>query len=240
MRYDKAMDLKTEGFSIPTKGTGISRLTGLLREPFCGISHFTGAALSLVGLVALLTKAHGDPLRIVAFSLYGGSLVLLYLASAFAHSVRAGQQLFEWLCRFDYIGIFLLVAGTCAPFCLLVLHGALGWTLFGVIYGLASLGIANVLFSLQTPHWKRIIVYFLMGLTMLVAVGPLLTLVPHAALIWMLVGGLVYAVGVTIMVVEKPSLWPGRFNAHDLWHIFVLAASACHFYAIWRYIALAP
>ncbi len=207
-----------------------------LKEPFCALSHYAGAVLSTVALVALLVAAHGRLWPTLGGAIFGVSLITLYMASALSHTWHAPPRVQQRLSQFDYVAIFLLIAGTYAPFCLGPFRATFGWTLLGVEYGLALIGIANVVFWDKTPHWIRVILYVLMG-WLLVLVWPRVQhTLPPAATEWLLAGGLCYTVGVVVLALDRPHLWPGRFSAHDLWHVFVLAGSACFFFLILRYI----
>lgn len=200
-----------------------------LREPFSGISHAVGAGLSLVGLIALLVLAHGRLWQTVAFALYGASLVVLYTASTIYHSLWASPKGEARLQRFDHIAIYCLIAGSYVPLCLIPLRGVLGWALLGVEVGLAALGIGIVLGWKAAPDWVRMVIYLTMGWLIVAAFGPLRHVLPPAAMTWMVAGGVVYSIGAVIFATNRPNLWPGKFSAHDLWHLFVLGGSACHF-----------
>ncbi len=200
-----------------------------LREPFSGISHAVGAGLSLAGLVALLVLAQGRPWQTVAFALYGLSLVVLYTASTIYHSLWATPKGEARLQRFDHIAIYCLIAGSYIPLCLIPLRGALGWTLLGIELGLAALGIGIVLSWKSAPDWVRMVIYLVMGWLIVAAFGPLRHVLPPAAMTWMVSGGVVYSIGAIVFATNRPHLWPGKFSAHDLWHLFVLGGSACHF-----------
>ena len=199
-----------------------------IKEPFCGLSHGLGAALSVVGLVVLLVLARGRPWHTVAFAIYGVSLILLYTASALYHWLPVGPPQVTRLMRLDHTAIFLLIAGTFAPVCLISLRGGWGWGLLAAEYGLAAVGIASLLWK-RVPHAARVVLYLLMGWISLIAMGPLRAALSPTAFAWLIGGGLVYTAGAVIFAVDRPHLWPGRFSAHDLWHIFVLGGSACHF-----------
>jgi hemolysin III len=204
----------------------------LPREPFCGLSHWAGAALSIAGLVVLLLLAHGKPWRTVSFAIYGGCLILLYTSSALYYSLRVSEPQKRRLMRLDHTAIYLLIAGTYAPICLVTLHGAWGWSLLGLECALATIGIATTLFWKSANDWVRITLYLIMGWLIITAFSPLRHFLPFAAFEWMIAGGLIYAVGTAIFATDWPHLWPGKFSAHDLWHVFVLAGSACHFVLI--------
>jgi hemolysin III len=209
-----------------------------LREPFCGLSHLTGAGLSVVGLVVLLVVANGKPWHLTAFSIYGASLILLYSASALYHSLPVGPRRVKQLLAVDQAAIYLLIAGTYTPLCLISLRGGWGWSLLGVVWGAALLGASLRLACWQRfPPWLNYALYFGMGWLCLVALSPLARAVSLAGIVWLALGGLLYTVGAGVLVFDRPRLWPGRFGSHDLWHVFVLGGSACHFVLVLLFIA---
>ena len=200
-----------------------------IREPFCGLSHGIGAALSVAALVVLLVLAHGKLWQTISFAVFGVSLIVLYTASTLYHSLWVKPKQILALMRFDHIAIFLLIAGTYAPVCLVSLRGAWGWSLFGVEYGLAVIGIVCSLVWKGFPDWARIGIYILMGWLIMVAIVPAIHVLGPTGLAWLFGGGAAYSIGTVVFAADRPHLWPGKFSAHDLWHIFVLAGSACHF-----------
>ncbi len=218
----------------PTKRPFLS-----LREPICSLTHLSGAILSLAGMIWLLILVQGDPLAVLACSLYGGSLIFLFLASALSHSLFVNDRLQMRLCQLDYIGIFMLIAGSTAPFCLITLRHDWGIPLLIMQYSIAVLGSLHVLLWPRVAHIKRAWLYIVQGWLVLVAARPLLAHLPFAALVWLFIGGVIFTVGAIILALDRPHLVPGKFSAHDLWHFFVLAGCACHFYVIVRYIAMA-
>jgi hemolysin III len=196
--------------------------------------------LSIVGLVALLLAAAGRPWYVVGLSIYGGSLVVLYLASALLHTVHCSPAVEDRLERFDFVAIFLLIAGTYTPLCLVTLRGPWGWSVLGAEWGMAAIGITATLLGQRWPRWLRTSLYALMAWAVaLVAIGPLYHAVSSAGIEWLLAGGVIYSVGAVIFATNRPHLWPNRFMAHDLWHCLVLAGSACHFVLIFRFVAMA-
>lgn len=198
-------------------------------ERFNGITHLSGALLALAGAVALIVVGalKADPWKIVSFSIYGTTLVFLYLSSTLYHSVRGRAK--NVLRKMDHAAIYLLIAGTYTPFTLGVLRGAWGWSLFGVIWGLAVAGI--VLKSTVGMRFPKLslAVYLLMGWLVVIAARPLVRHVPPAGLAWLLAGGLAYTAGVAFYA------RPNARYAHFLWHLAVLAGTVCHFVAVLRY-----
>jgi hemolysin III len=209
-----------------------------LRHPFSGLSHLAGAVISIVGLVLLLVAAQGKPLHTVSFAVYGATLVFLYVASSLYHLLRVPQAHEERLLGLDRAAIYMLIAGTYTPICLVALPTAWGWSLFGVVWGLALSGIViDIALRRRTPDWLQALLYLATGWVVVVALGPLFQSLPLAALLWLGAGSLIYTVGAVICVTNRPHLNPRFFNAHDLWHVMVIAGSVCHFIVMLQFIA---
>lgn len=200
-----------------------------LRHPFAGLSHLAGAGLSVAGLVVLLWLSGGRPWHVSSFAIYGASLIALYLSSAIYHLFHVSPQHEERLLALDQAAIYLLIAGTYTPICLVTLRGPWGWSLFGVVWGIAAIGIILRFAWRSAPHWLSLVLYLVMGWLVVVAITPLVKALPAPAMSWLVLGGIVYSVGAVIFATDRPRLWPGKFGAHDLWHCFVLGGSACHF-----------
>lgn len=132
--------------------------------------------------------------------------------------------------------IFLMIAGTYTPFCLVPLRGAWGWSIFGVVWGLAAAGVFFKILWITAPRWFSTIIYLLMGWVCIVAIYPIVQTVPLGGVIWLASGGMLYSVGAVIYGMKKPNPWPGIFGFHEIWHFFVLGGSFCHFMAILLYI----
>ena len=208
-----------------------------IKDPFPGLSHWVGVALSVAALVLLLNRADGRVWHVVGFAIYGASLILLYLASALAHSIRCSPRGESLLDAFDYAAIFLLIAGTYTPLCLVNLRGPWGFGLLAVAWGIAAFGIASLVFWQSGRSRLRVLLYVVMGWLALLAAPAIVRSVPAAGVWWLIAGGVVYTLGALVFVTDRPHLWPKRFVAHDLWHCMVLAGSACHFVVMLRYVA---
>ena len=200
-----------------------------VKDPFPGLSHWFGLALSIVAFAVLMVLARGRPMHVVGFAIYGTCLILLYLASALAHSVHCSPKMEARLNRLDYTAIFLAIAGSYTPICLLALRGPLGWGMLAAVWTVAALGIASVYAFPAHKNWPRVTAYLGMSWLAIIAGGEVYNALSPAALGWLLAGGVIYSVGAIVFVTDRPHLWPGRFAAHDLWHVMVLAGSACHF-----------
>jgi hemolysin III len=204
-----------------------SRLS--LEEIANSITHGIGLVLSIAGFVVLLVFAilRGSASHIVACSIYGATLVCLYTASTLYHAVVA-PRLKRALRIFDHSAIYLLIAGTYTPFLLLYLRGPWGWSLFGVVWGLAVAGIVFKFWFAGHFEYLSTAIYLAMGWLVIVAAKPVLAHVPTLTLLWLVAGGLFYTCGVIFYA------WKRLPFGHAVWHLFVLAGSACHYCAILR------
>ncbi|MCA9950933.1 MAG: hemolysin III family protein, partial [Anaerolineales bacterium] len=191
------------------------------------VTHGIGAALAVAGLSILVVLAviYGDVTRIVSFSIYGSSLILLYLASTLYHSIQH-REAKKVLRIFDHASIYVLIAGTYTPFLLVSIRGTLGWTLFAVVWGLALLGVAWKIFFIGRLEVLATIVYVLMGWMCLLLFKEMLLKVPPWGVAFLITGGIVYTLGVIFYAWEKLP-----YN-HAIWHLFVLGGSVFHFLAI--------
>ena len=191
------------------------------------ITHGVGLALSIAGLVVLLILAamHGGPRLIVSCAIYGSTLVCLYAASTLYHGIPSPRRK-RALRIFDHSAIYLLIAGTYTPFLLVNLRGGWGWSLFGIVWGLAMAGILFKFLFVDRFSFFSTLLYLLMGWLVLIALKPLLASVPSTGLRWLFAGGLLYSLGVVFYA------WKNLPFNHVIWHLFVLAASTCHYLAV--------
>lgn len=199
-----------------------------------------GAALAAAALAFLVHRAWGKPWHLSAFAIYGATLILLYLASALYHSLPLSERGIRRLLTLDRIGIYLLIAGTYTPLCMVPLRGGWGWSLLGVVWGLALLGSVIEIAWRRAPRWWGLTLYVVMGWLIVIAAGPLTRTLTGGGLAWLVAGGLVYTAGTVIFATGRPRLWPGVFSSHELWHLFVLGGSACHFVMMVRFVAPLP
>jgi hemolysin III len=201
-------------------------------ERFNSISHAFGALGAFIGLGVLVNLAtqDGSPWKVVSFSIYGGTLALLFSASTLYHSWRG--RLKAVFRKIDHISIYLLIAGTYTPFTLVTLQGTLGWTLFGTVWALAAVGIAGDLTLQRGRRVFAVIVYLLMGWLALVALGPVIDALSPEGFRWLLAGGLFYTGGIVFYALDKKVSF-----FHGIWHLFVLAGAICHFVTVLRYVA---
>lgn len=194
-------------------------------------THLVGAALALGGTIVLivLAAAEGDPWKVVSVSIYGATLVLLYTFSSLYHSLRGHAK--DVLRELDHHGIYLLIAGSYTPFCLVTLRGAWGWSLFGAVWGLAVVGSLQELRARDGARILSMVIYVLMGWAALVALIPLKETLGATGFGWVAAGGLFYTVGIIFYALDTRIA-----HGHGIWHLFVLAGSAAHYFAILRYV----
>lgn len=205
-------------------------------ERFSFLSHAVGAVFAVAGLVVLAVRASG-PLAVTTVALYGAGLVLLLSASALHHAVHpkspAGRNALR---RLDHIAIFGLIAGTYTPVSLLGFSPGWGWSIFGVVWGLAVVGTLVKIFWLHAPRWLSVAIYIAMGWTVLVALPPLLDAFQFEGLMLMLGGGIAYTGGAVIYALKRPDLWPHWLGFHGIWHVFVLIGAGLHFWFVYEYV----
>jgi hemolysin III len=205
----------------------MTRLRHSVEEVANTITHGIGLLLSVVGFVVLLVLAalRGSAWHIVACSIYGATLICLYTASTLYHAVIS-PRVKRALRIFDHSAIYLLIAGTYTPFLLVSLRGPWGWSLFGVIWGLALAGVLFKFWFVERFVILSTAVYIAMGWLVVIAAKPVITHVPFTALIWLLAGGLAYTGGVIFFAAKRIPY------SHAIWHLFVLAGSICHYFAV--------
>jgi hemolysin III len=203
-----------------------------IEERWSCITHAIGAILSVAGLAVLVTLAElrGDLRLVMTVSIYGATLLLVYGASTCYHACRHGGRAKHWLKVVDHIAIYALIAGTYTPFLLVSLRGTWGWSLFAVLWGLAAIGTVFKLFFVHRFDLGSSLVYLAMGWIGLIALRPFLAHLPGGAVAWVLAGGGAYTCGVIFY------LWDRLPFNHAIWHIFVMAGSACHFVAVLIYV----
>ena len=200
-------------------------------EKFNAITHLGGAVLALAGSVVLIVYAafSGDAWKVVSVSIYGLTLLLLYVFSTLYHSLRGRAK--PVLRKLDHQSIYLLIAGSYTPFCLVTLRGAWGWSLFGVVWGLAVLGALQELWTRSQARILSVVIYVVMGWAVVVALLPLYRALGPAGFAWVVAGGLFYTVGIVFYAFDKRIT-----HFHGVWHLFVLAGSVAHYVAVLRYV----
>ena len=201
-------------------------------ERFNGYTHLAGAVLALGGATVLvaMAAAKADPWRLWSFSIYGATLVLLYLSSTLYHSARGRAK--DILRKVDHCSIYLVIAGTYTPFALVALKGPEGWALLAAVWALAIVGIAQECWIARGMRLTSLAIYVIMGWLALFTLDPLFAALTLKGMAWMLGGGLVYTFGIIFYLLDEQVPW-----FHGIWHLFVLAGSATHYGIILGYIA---
>lgn len=242
----ESMAYSYEGFDRPgrkakPKGEqGRNPYDGL--RPWSAITHGVGAVLAVIGTVLLLVRAvrlELDMWHVVSFAIYGLSMIGLYTASTLYHCLNTKVAGRVALRKYDHCSISLLIAGSYTPICLTVLRteGAWGWAIFGVIWAMAVAACSLSLLWINSPRWLTSGVYLIMGWLAVFALYPLSRTMPAAGMFWLVLGGVVYTVGGVLYAVKWPGRGNPRFGCHEIFHLFILAGSICHFLLMYQVIA---
>ena len=212
-----------------------------IREPGSALTHFIAMLLAAFAATPLLTKAalYASRESIIALSIFCVSMILLYGASATYHSLNLSGRPLRIFRKIDHMMIFILIAGSYTPICLTVLGGKLGYTLLAVIWGLALFGMLLKACWITCPKWFSSVIYIAMGWACVAVFGPLRQVLPTAAFLWLLAGGIIYTIGGVIYALKLP-LFNAKhefFGSHEIFHLFVMAGSFCHFIFMYCYVA---
>lgn len=221
------------------KEVSIMQIT--IREPGSAITHFIAMMLTVFAAAPLLVKsALSDTANMLpAMTIFILSMVLLYGASATYHSLNIGGRALRIFRKVDHMMIFVLIAGSYTPVCLIVLGGRMGYTLFAVVWGIAIVGMLLKACWVTCPKWFSSIIYIAMGWVCVFVFGPLWNSLPHNAFLWLLAGGIIYTIGGVIYALKLP-LFNSRhtfFGSHEIFHLFVMGGSLCHFIFMYHYVA---
>lgn len=212
-----------------------------IREPGSAITHFIAMMLTVFAAAPLLVKsALSDTANMLpAMTIFILSMILLYGASATYHSLNIGGRALRIFRKVDHMMIFVLIAGSYTPVCLIVLGGRMGYTLFAVVWGIAIVGMLLKACWVTCPKWFSSIIYIAMGWVCVFVFGPLWNTLPHNAFLWLLAGGIIYTIGGVIYALKLP-LFNSRhtfFGSHEIFHLFVMGGSLCHFIFMYHYVA---
>ena len=212
-----------------------------IREPGSAITHFVGMMMAIFAAVPLLIKAglSSGGKNFAAMSIFMASMILLYGASATYHSVNLSGKHLRFFRKLDHMMIFVLIAGSYTPVCLIVLGGDLGYTLLALVWGIALAGILIKLCWITCPKWFSSVIYIAMGWVCVLVFGRLFDTLCTAAFLWLLAGGIIYTAGGVIYALKLP-LFNSKhkeFGSHEVFHLFVMAGSVCHFIFMYLYVA---
>ena len=209
------------------------------REPINGFTHLFGAILSFAGLLILVIKTtleNPSPVALTAVIIFGISLILLYSASATYHLVIAKENTIKFLRKLDHSMIFILIAGSYAPFCLISLNGFKGWILFGVEILIAVLGVSFKLIWFNCPRWLSTSIYVLMGWIAVFLMGPLKIALSTQGLLLLIIGGVFYTIGAVIYATKPNFLKSKYLGFHEIFHIFIMLGTLTHFLCVFKYV----
>jgi hemolysin III len=203
-----------------------------IREPVNSLTHWVGAFLAMIGLIALLTVSWGTPAKMISVAIYGASLIFLFSASATYHTVNRKDRVLEIFRKVDHAAIFLLIAGTYTPFCVNAFTGFWQWGLLSIIWSLAILGVLLKIFYINSPRWLNAGIYVVMGWLGILGAGQVFINLPVWVISWLVAGGVIYTLGAVVYSTKMFNFVPGVFGFHEIWHIFVMVAAAAHFIAV--------
>ena len=215
-----------------------------IKDPGSAITHFIGMLMAIFAAFPLLIKAAHEPSRIylISLAIYAVSLIFLYAASTTYHTFDLSERVNTILKKIDHMMIFVLIAGSYTPVCLIVLGGKLGYSLLALVWGIAAVGMLIKAFWITCPKWLSSVLYIAMGWLCVLAFVPIFHALPRAGFDWLLAGGIIYTIGGVIYALKVP-LFNSRhknFGSHEIFHIFVMLGSACHFIVMYFFVAPLP
>ena len=208
-------------------------------EPLSALTHFAGTLLSVAALVLMIIfgTIYGKASHVVGFAIFGSSLILLYGASFVYHFIPQKTKAKIILQRLDHAMIFILIAGTYTPLCLTVPQRGWGWSIFGVIWGLAIVGFLLKITGLKIKNYLSVLIYLAMGWLIVIAISPIMQWLDAGAIRWLFAGGIMYSVGCIFFALDNKIPRTTWFGMHEIFHIFVLAGSFSHFWLMLKYVA---
>lgn len=215
-----------------------------VKEPGSAITHFIGMLMAVFAAIPLLVKAATAPdkVHVISLSIFIVSMILLYAASTIYHTFNLSKHTNQILKKLDHCMIFVMIAGSYTPVCLIVLSGKLGLMLLALVWGVAILGIIFKLFWVNCPKWVSSILYIAMGWICVLAFSQIIEALKGPAFIWLLAGGIIYTIGGVIYALKLPlfNTHNKNFGNHEIFHIFVMAGSVCHFILMFNYVSTMP
>lgn len=205
-----------------------------------GFTHFIGVILSITATFLLIIKSNDSQslIGVISISVFGISMILLFTASTLYHWLKLSEEGIKKLRKVDHIMIFIYIAATYTPICIIVLKGYIGWLLLIAVWLVAIFGVIIKLFWMNAPRWLSTLIYVLMGWLAVVVIYPLFSSLEIDALLWLFTGGLFYTVGAIIYALKKPDPFPGILGFHEIFHLFVLAGSFSHYWVMYKYISI--
>jgi len=208
------------------------------RDPISGLTHFIGIILSVIGTIALLTR-NDEPFtayHTASFFIFGFSMTLLYTISTLYHWLPLSEKNLIIVRKIDHIMIFVFIAASYTPVCLITLRESWGWVIFYIVWVLTLAGFFLKLFWIKAPRFLYTSIYLLMGWIIIAAILPLSKVMPAQGLLWLALGGVFYSAGAVIYAIKKPDPLPNVFGFHEIFHLFIMAGSFSIFWMIYKYV----
>jgi len=208
------------------------------RDPMSGFTHFIGILFSIVGLIALLTRASGSETiyHIISFSIFGGAMILLYTVSTLYHWLPLSEKNLVLFRKIDHIMIFVFIAASNTPICLISIRGVWGWSIFTGVWAFTLGGFFLKIFWLDAPRYLYTSIYLLMGWMIVIALYPLTKVMQTQGIVLLGLGGIFYSIGAVIYAMKKPDPFPNTFGFHEIFHLFIMAGSFCHYLMVYSYV----
>lgn len=215
-----------------------------LKDPGSSITHFIGMLMALFAASPLLIRAslHPDKIHVISLAVFILSMILLYGASATYHALDLSERTNRILRKLDHMMIFILIAGTYTPVCVIVLNGSVGYGLLALVWGIALAGILVKAFWITCPKWFSSMLYIAMGWVCVLAFTQIINSLPTQAFLWLLTGGIIYTIGGVIYALKLPffNSRHKNFGSHEIFHLFVMGGSVCHFIMMYCFVANMP
>ena len=215
-----------------------------IKDPGSAVTHFIGMLMAMFAAVPLLIKAAREPDRmyLIALAIFIVSMILLYAASTTYHTLDLSERTNKILKKIDHMMIFILIAGTYTPICLITLKGPVGYGLLALVWGIAIVGIVIRGFWIYCPKWFSSVLYIAMGWVCVLAFTQIMNALPRAAFLWLLAGGIIYTIGGVIYALKLPifNSKHKNFGSHEIFHLFVMGGSFCHFIVMYAFVAGMP
>ena len=212
-----------------------------VKDPGSALTHFIAMILSILAATPLLVKAASEPgwLHLAALAVFIVSMILLYAASTIYHTLDISPKVNKILRKLDHMMIFILIAGTYTPVCLIVLGDRTGWLLLALVWAIAAVGIVINAFWITCPKWFSSLIYIAMGWVCILAITKIISALPKAGFLWLLAGGIIYTLGGIIYALKLP-IFNSRhknFGSHEIFHLFVMGGSLCHYVMMYQFVA---
>ncbi len=216
------------------------KLINKFREPMNGFTHFIGIILAIIGTILLIKiSLHPyKPYHLFPFAVFGFGMILLYTTSTLYHWLNLSEAGVKRMRKADHIMIFIYIAATYTPVCVIALKGTFGWGLLASVWLVALIGAIIKIFWMTAPRWLSTFIYLLMGWLAVIVIYPLINVLQLEALLWLFIGGLFYTVGAVIYALKKPDPYPGILGFHEIFHLFVLLGTFSHFWLMYGYISI--